>query len=331
MNLSQIQLDFLYALQNFRELGPAWVNKILVFLSEGSMLLLPLFCAILFWCADKKKGSYVIHAFCFAFLANGILKLIFCVYRPWVLDPRLYVAAEAVEEATGYSFPSAHCTMCVSILGAAAVAWPKKKVLTVIAVAMTAVIMFARMYLGAHTPMDVLVGTALGILFILLFKPVLNRNTDNTVGDWKRMVLLLACTAGTLLIIQLKSYPLDYLDGTSLTYLSGHADYLKEGLLVDPEAMKVDTFSACGIMAGLAIGLYLERRFIHFEMPASIGKAILRGAIGGVVFALLYAVIVKKLVASLNPNLGKTIRYFVVILFTMMIYPWIIKCCKGKL
>ena len=315
-SLNQLQMDFLYALQILRVDGPSWLNRLLVFLSEGGVLLLPLFCAVLFWSVDKKKGLYVMHAFSFAFLLNGILKLAFCVYRPWVLDSRLFVAAEAAEEATGYSFPSAHCTMVASILGGTAVAWPEKRRMTVIAVVVTVLIMFARMYLGCHTPLDVLVGTGLGVLFILLFRPVLNRNTDDVSGDWKWLVLLLVCCLATVLFVQLKSYPLDYINGE---------------LLVDPEPMKQDTFAAVGIMSGMAVGIFLERRYIRFEMPSTLGKAILRGAVGSVCFALLYAVIVKKLVAGLNPNVGKTIRYFVTITFTTAVYPWIIKLSKGKL
>ena len=315
-SLNRLQCDFLYTLQVFRESEPSWINQVLVFLSEGGILLLPLLCAVIFWSVDKKKGLYIMHAFSFAFLLNGILKLAFCVYRPWVLDPRLVVAEAAVEEATGYSFPSAHSTMAAAILGGIAVAWPKKRSLTVIAIAVTAAIMFARMYLGCHTPVDVLVGAGLGVLFILVFRPVLKKDISDTSGDWKWVVLLLACCAATVLFVQLKSYPMDYVNGE---------------LLVDPELMKQDTFAAVGIMAGIAVGNFLERKYIHFEMPTSIGKAILRSLIGGVCFALLYAVIVKKLVAGLNPNIGKTIRYFVAIIFTTAVYPWIIKLCKGKL
>jgi len=310
-------MDLLYALQNIRETGPSWINTFLVIFSEGNILATPLVAATLFWLADKKKGRYILTVFAFAFLVNGILKLTFCIYRPWILDSRLYCAPEAVEEATGYSFPSAHCTMMSSILGAIAYAYREKKWLTPFAVIATAFMMFARMYLGCHTLLDVSVGVGLGLLFIFLLRPMLTKPYEEVGTDKVTLIVLAAVCIGTALYTRFKSYPMEYAaDGT---------------LLVDPYLMMQDTFAAIGIMIGLTVGNLLDVKYCHFPAADTTLKKILRAIIGCAGFILLYSVIMKKLAASLDPNFGKFLRYLVSILWAAAAYPAILRKANGKL
>ena len=60
----------------------------------------------------------------------------------------------------------------------------------------------------------------------------------------------IAASIGILIYIQLKSYPMDYVDGA---------------LLVDPQKMMNDSFTAAGGFIGLMIGSYIERHYkIHY-------------------------------------------------------------------
>jgi len=310
-------MDLLYALQNIRETGPSWINTFLVLFSEGNILATPILAACMFWCGDKKKGRYIMTVFTFAFLLNGILKLTFCVYRPWILDARLYCAPEAVEEATGYSFPSAHCTMMASILGSIAYAYREKKWLTPFAIVVTAFMMFARMYLGCHTLLDVTVGVGLGLAFLFLLRPMLTRPYEE-VGTGKITLLLLAVLAlATALYTRFKGYPTDLAEDGSL--------------LVDPYLMMQDTFAAIGVLIGVTVGNLLDIRCIRFPEADTGKKRLARGLIGGIGFALLYAVIMKKLMKPLDPNFGKFMRYLVSILWVTAGFPAIIKASKGRL
>ena len=43
----------------------------------------------IFWCVDKKKGALTFFTTSWAMLANSLLKMIACVYRPWIRDARV--------------------------------------------------------------------------------------------------------------------------------------------------------------------------------------------------------------------------------------------------
>ena len=53
----------------------------------GGETLFMLFMLVVFWCVDKNKG-YFLMLLCFTGTAvNQMLKITFCIPRPWVLDP----------------------------------------------------------------------------------------------------------------------------------------------------------------------------------------------------------------------------------------------------
>lgn len=70
---------------------------------------------IVYWCYDKKLGEYLLVSFSFARLADAFVKIAACIYRPWVIDPNIHPMEEALEDATGYSFPSGHATSATTL------------------------------------------------------------------------------------------------------------------------------------------------------------------------------------------------------------------------
>ena len=66
------------------------------------------FAILFFWCVNKREGYYILITGLFGTILNQFLKLFCKVPRPWVKDPNFTVVESAVEEATGYSFPSGH-------------------------------------------------------------------------------------------------------------------------------------------------------------------------------------------------------------------------------
>ena len=74
----------------------------------GGETLFMLFMLVVFWCVDKNKG-YFLMLLCFTGTAvNQMLKITFCIPRPWVLDPSFEIVESARAGATGFSFPSGH-------------------------------------------------------------------------------------------------------------------------------------------------------------------------------------------------------------------------------
>ncbi len=113
--------------------------------------------------------------------------------------------------------------------------------------------MFSRNFLGVHTPQDVLAGFLETALIIVAagFVMKLVSGSDRRIDILSLAGILFI--AATLVYIQVKPYPMDY-DA--------------EGkLLVDPQKMMKDCFCGCGGLLGLIVGCWLERRFLHYEIP----------------------------------------------------------------
>lgn len=162
-------MAFLHWLENIRL--PV-LNEIMVLIthlgSEYGFLVIAL---ILFWCVDKRKGYYILSVGFIGTVLNQFLKLTFRVERPWDRDPTLTPLPQAVEGATGFSFPSGHTQNAVGTFGGIAYT-VKNRLIRVICLVFVVLIPFSRMYVGVHTPLDVGVAFILAALILLLVRPI---------------------------------------------------------------------------------------------------------------------------------------------------------------
>lgn len=129
---------------------------------------------IMLWCVNKKWGYRFMIAGLAGTVLNQLLKAIFLIPRPWVLDPTFTIVEAARAAATGYSFPSGHTQSAALVFGMLAM-WANRKWVTVLAVVMTLLVGFSRMYLGVHTPLDVGVSLATGLVTVLFFCRLFDR------------------------------------------------------------------------------------------------------------------------------------------------------------
>ncbi len=140
--------------------GPALdaIFEAITFLGEEEffIMLLPL----VFWCVDFAVGVRLAFAFLLSVYANTGLKYLFAHPRPFELDP-----AVKLHDAEGYGLPSGHSQSAVVVWGIIAAGF-RKTWLWVIAIALTVLIGFSRIYLGVHFPTDVLSGWAVGAVFL---------------------------------------------------------------------------------------------------------------------------------------------------------------------
>lgn len=83
---------------------------------------------LILWCLDKKWGFRFMVAGLAGTTLNQLLKAIFLIPRPWVLDPEFTIVESARAAATGYSFPSGHTQSATTVFGTTA-AWRKKQAL----------------------------------------------------------------------------------------------------------------------------------------------------------------------------------------------------------
>ena len=230
-------------------LGPV-VQAAVAFVSDlaaGTVLVGMLL--VVYWCLDKALGQELGFAYCLSFLANQTLKNTFCCQRPWVRDQRIQPASQALAHATGYSFPSGHSQTAGSVFGGIGMSSRVRRPLRILCWALAIVIPLSRCYLGVHTPQDVIVGLAEGIVGVLLARALLGWAERGEGRDIVCVVAGLLLIAVFIAYVTLKPYPADV--SASLA-ASGSTDKV------------VDCYKGGGLVAGLLVGWLLERRIVRF-------------------------------------------------------------------
>lgn len=176
-------MDFLYFLEGLRT---PWLDAIVSALTHlGGETVFLVAALVVFWCVDKRQGYYLLSVGFMGTLVNQFLKITCRIPRPWVRDPKFTIVEAAREDATGYSFPSGHSTSSVGTFGVIATD-ARNRWVQFVSVALCVLIPLTRLYLGVHTPADVLVGSAISLFFIVLLRPVIYNE------DGKYMPILLA-------------------------------------------------------------------------------------------------------------------------------------------
>lgn len=288
-------MSFLWALSEIRTPFLDQLFQIITYFGQ-ELLLVGVICA-LYWCVDKKLATQIGFTYITAGLCVQGLKITFRIPRPWILDPQFKAVKSAVPAATGYSFPSGHTQGGTSLFAPLALN-AKKLWVKILCVAAFLLIGFSRMYLGCHTPKDVLTA----MLVSLFFSWLIWHFQDVFTGENARTGLIALLTAAAAVLICVYSLIL-YHNGTI------EARYA------------ADCFKASGAALGFAAGWYLERRYLNFTISnGPVSKKIVRFIIGLVVTAALQF----GLKALIGQTLaGKTIQHFVVIFWIIFLYPYL--------
>lgn len=260
------------------------------------LFLVGVLCA-LYWCIDKKLATQIGLTYVCAGLCVQSLKITFRIPRPWVLDPEFKAVKSAVPAATGYSFPSGHTQGGTSLFAPLALAAKKKRWKCVFTAAFL-LIGFSRMYLGCHTPKDVLTAMGLSLAFALLIRKARGA-LENPL--WVKRISLICAIAA--FAVCMYSY------------------ILHSGGVIETQYVS-DCFKAAGAAFGFALGWYLEKRYLNFstEIPVhSTVRKILRFLIGIVITALLQFGM-KALIG--HTLAGQTLQHALIIFWILFLYPW---------
>lgn len=257
---------------------------------------------IIFWCVNKKWGLRFLLGGLLGSVLNQILKALFIVPRPWVLDPSFTIVESAREAATGYSFPSGHTQSGVTVFGMLAL-WSKKCAAVIVCVIMALLVGLSRMYLGVHTPWDVGVSMCTGVLTVLGVHAMLSRWGEKPRG---RIAISVGAVAFALVLLAVT------------TCLPA-----REGSIAEFDAHGVENaWKLLGTIVGFLIAWHLEETHTHFEVKAVWWAQVLKCVIG---VALVIAVR-----AGLKPVLGAlfgtqpfagAIRYFAVAIVAGALWP----------
>lgn len=313
-----MDIEYLLFLQHFRDGDGAALEPFMMWVSKFAEGFWPIvLMCLIYWCIDRKGGKRIYFGFALGILMNGFLKLLFCVYRPWIRDPRIIPYGRSITSATGYSFPSGHSTWVTVTFGSMGW-WMKKRGWLIPAIPfflLVPIVMFSRNFLGVHTPQDVVVGFLSSVLVVYAAR----RIEDWTDEDPKRDLIvmgagLLLCAA-LFVFYEMKSYPMDY--------------FANGKLMVNPEKMKNDSYQGLGLVAGYVIARYFERRSFDFEV---VSRKI-RFVIGILALAPAYAWLAfatPLIKDAFGKPCSKFMMFFVFAFYLMNVVPWVMKFFAKK-
>ncbi len=256
---------------------------------------------LLVWCLDKKWGYRFLAMFMVGNLFNQILKAIFLIPRPWVIDPDFQIVESARAEATGYSFPSGHTQNAVLTIGGLAV-WFKKRWGYVAAVVIALLVGFSRMYLGVHTLFDVGVSWITGLLILIL----LNRLLDAFGDDPKKFAALLAIGLTACIGFLLYQY-----------FAPAHIYLVKEDYK--------NAHILLGTTVGFILGWVIDTRWVHFDHKAVWWVQLIKIVVGAGLVIGIRSLLKKLFGGDDAAPFLHGIRYGIMTLIAIGFYPMLFK------
>ena len=206
-----MDINILLALQEFRNgVGSLLSDFALKMTFFGELNTVLVLMAVVYWSVSKELGTYLLMGWSGNRLVNGMLKVTVCAYRPWIRDARIIPYGNSMETATGYSFPSGHTMNAATVFGGEAVRSDMPKSLRIAAGIMVALVAFSRIFLGVHTPQDVLAGTAAGLLGMWLTFKMMRLLEIQPEKDGIVVTAGVLLAAAIALYAAYKPYPADY-------------------------------------------------------------------------------------------------------------------------
>ena len=307
-----MDMEILLLLQEFRNGVGSVLSEFLskmTFLGELNTVLIIM--AVIYWCVSKDFGAYLLMGWSGNRLVNGVLKVTACAYRPWIRDARIVPYGNSMTTATGYSFPSGHSMNAATAYGGAVVRRDMPRAMRILLGIVVALVAFSRCFLGVHTPQDVLVGVAAGMLVMWLTVKLMDWIKEHPGKDVLVVCIGLILAAAVAVYAAVKPYPEDY-DAAGK-------------LLVDGAKMANDTFKGVGWCAAFLTGWLLERRFVNFSTDASRKQKLTR-LVGGVFsYYALNLILVPLVKGWISGPAGTLVSCFLQMFYVSFLFPWCVK------
>ena len=292
-------MDVLRFLESIRL--PA-LDTLMQLITEGGGELVFMVLAItVFWCIDKRCGYYIFTVGFFGTIINQFLKLAFRIPRPWVLDPNFTIVESARAGATGYSFPSGHTQNAVGTFGGLA-RYTKKRWVRVVCIVLAVLIPFSRMYLGVHTPLDVVVSVLVALVLLFAFYPLFSSDERQSRAMWYVLAAVIVLAAAYLAFVLAYAFPADI-----------DADNLAEGTKT--------AFTMAGAVLGLLAVYAADRYRLQFDTKAPLLGQILKLVLGLALLVAIKAGLKAPLHALFGGYFADLVRYFLMVLFAGCVWP----------
>jgi membrane-associated phospholipid phosphatase len=257
----------------------------------GEESLYMLVLAVVYFTISKKHGELLAFTLLFTGLFNNTLKGIVNAQRPFQKYPD-DVTNLRPETSTGQSFPSGHTQHFSAFLFTGSFIL-KKKYAYMTALVLTVLMAISRMYLGVHFLEDVSVALLLGFLTAYLFSRFFYKLDDKNL-----MKVYI-----TILIV-------------FLPFL-----FLNNG---------EDLFKSYGMFSGFVLAMFIEKKYISFEIHNNISKNVLRVALALIVMLavqmglkVFFSMFAELETSSMN--IFNMIRYFFIAFIGLGCYPILFK------
>ena len=293
-------MQLLYLLENIRNPVFDFIFSLITHIGEETVFLA--IAILFFWCINKREGYYILITGLVGTVINQFLKLVCKIPRPWVKDPDFTIVESARAEATGYSFPSGHTQNVAGTFGAIG-AFNKNRIVRILSVAVIALVAFSRMYLGVHTPWDVLV--SLGIAAALVFGLYPFFKSEERFK--KAMPILVALSfivsvAFLLFVLYMPNKPAL----TNVNYQS---------------AMK-NAYTLFGCTLGLVVVYAFDSLYINFDTKAPWYVQIIKLTVGfSIVIGMKVGLSAPLTNLFGNEYVARSFRYFFIVIFAGVLWP----------
>lgn len=293
-------MEFLYLLESLRcGILDAFFSIITILGEETAFMLVGM---TVFWCVNKYEGYCLLCTGFFGTLVNQFLKILCRIPRPWVKDPNFTIVESAREAATGYSFPSGHTQNATTTFGGLA-RWHKGKTVRVLAIAACVLVPLSRMYLGVHTPADVLVSLGIGTLLVLVGYPLFKKAEKDSRVMYAIIGTMALLTLAYLIFVNTHAFP---------------ADTDAHNLL----SARKNGATLMGCLVGLLAVYTTDVRFVRFETKAVWWAQILK-VLGGFVLVFLAKELLRSPLEALfvNEFVARGVRYFLMVIVGGGLWP----------
>lgn len=299
-------MELLYFLEKIRVPG---LNEFMLGITHlGAETAFLVTALIVFWCVNKRQGYYILSVGFVGTIMNQFLKLWFRIPRPFELDPDFKCLPAAFEGASGFSFPSGHTQSSVGTFGGIAHS-TKNRWVKGVAIGIAVIVPFSRMYVGVHTPQDVLVAAIMALVLIFAFKPIVYGK------DGKYMPVLLAAMSALaiayLCFVELYEFPKDV-----------NFERLESGI--------ESAYTLLGALMGMLVVYFADEKWLRFPTKAVWWAQILKVLLGLVVVLAVKEGLRAPLNFLFAEKIGRLVRYFLVVVTAGIVWPLTFKLF-GKL
>ena len=203
-------------------------------------------------------------------------------------------------QKVGYSFPSGHTQSAVGTFGSIAYV-TKKKVVRIIAVVIAVLVPVSRMYIGVHTPLDVVVSVGIAVLLVFAFRPLALGENHKRMPALLGAMLILAI--GYLCFVECYAFPQE------VTASDNYAHGLQ------------NAYTLLGCLLGMLTVYIVDEKWLNFKTDAVWWAQILK-VIAGLVLVLVIKSGTKPLLNMLmGEYCGRMVRYFLVVIFAGIVWP----------